>query len=1177
MLELTYSNRTEALIEVLADRVKDERTTGRGRWEPIQFVVPNPYLKEYLRQALARKLGVAANLQFSYLDGLWKDLMVEDNQSLLAFDLLRSGLLCVLENQDLLSLEGLKSVRDYLSGGSSHLKRVQLATELAKVFEEYQLSRPDWIEAWRAGRLSGSPDRVMESWQMKLWQEVIRTLDGAGAGRHRVEHVTLLERIQKSRLEGMKLPRAIHAFGLSHVAQAYQEVFKAFGPLQETTLHIYALNPCGEFWEDLDTNKKSLWTGLPNRQTARKGPWDEASEDYYELASVGPKALRLWGRPGREKIRLLNEVSECDFTPAFELPDDTTILGKIQRDILLYRDPTGEDTGDLDGSIRCLASPSPRREAEIVATEIWRLVEQYGSTENPLSFSDIAVVVPPGNQEAYLANLQAAFQDAHQIPLVQSDRALPIMRQTLEAVELLLDLPTSGLTRAALLRILQHPGIQRRFGDLDARAWGRWCEEFGIVRGADRAAWTGTYLEQDALNWDQGIKRLTLGSFMEEGSEFHLGADTYLVNGAREAGSVATFMSLVRGLCGDSQSLAHRNEEPREWVRTLCRYLERWLQVDDGEEAEAVIKSLDRIRNFLERMFDRVPVDLEMPRIDFIAVRHLALEALERLKSEQPASLSRGVVVATHATMRAIPFRVIFLMGNGEGSFPFRNQRSALDLRVKSRRPRDVSQIEKEKYLFLELLLSARNHVVLTYVAKDELSGEDFEPSGLFKEFRSVLGGYLKPEWQPTETADPVIEIHPLWRFDPVYFPEWFGMKDPARRLRSHSATAEAEARALFLGNQARSHGVTLPISLGDLKVTGVDQLRNALSTPFIPEVEKDKELVRLSIHDLKTFLECPLTGAAAVRLGLRKRNLEDRTTVTDEPFESEFLETWALQREVALGSLREGGTPEAIYDRCIQRLQAEGVAPFGVFSEVERDGNLGSIKGWLDHLRGQENGCSPTAWRLGVNRSGSGSSDIVRPPLTLAITVDGRPRKVELSGDLRVQLNGSLFLETGKPPAPGAMGRLQKKAIAAYLDHLVLSCVDPNHHEHQARFVFEEPSKGVQEKTFSFPALAPGKAEEQLKMWVQELLTGDHAVLLPIEAVIERWATGDLSTQTILAYVGKKNDDGERGHFSTVDGSVPDPTRYAPPPDPRSIMMARLGDYLNIVCGQSPNQGEEA
>ncbi|NTV76241.1 MAG: exodeoxyribonuclease V subunit gamma, partial [Holophaga sp.] len=49
MLELTYSNRTEALLDLLASRVRAERAAGRGPWEPIRLVVPNPYFKEYLR------------------------------------------------------------------------------------------------------------------------------------------------------------------------------------------------------------------------------------------------------------------------------------------------------------------------------------------------------------------------------------------------------------------------------------------------------------------------------------------------------------------------------------------------------------------------------------------------------------------------------------------------------------------------------------------------------------------------------------------------------------------------------------------------------------------------------------------------------------------------------------------------------------------------------------------------------------------------------------------------------------------------------------------------------------------------------------------------------------------------------------------------------------------------
>ncbi|MDP2877198.1 MAG: exodeoxyribonuclease V subunit gamma, partial [Holophaga sp.] len=275
MLELTYSNRTEALLDRLAERLQAERAGENGPWEPIHIVVPNPYLKEYLRLGLARRLGIAANLHFSYLAGLWKELLVDGSCGILDADLLRVGLLRVLGDRDLLAQKDLKPVRDYLGPKGMGLKRIQLATELAKVFEEYQLSRPDWIEAWRVGKRGKGPDQVQELWQARLWREVVQALDAALPEGSPGRHFSLLELIRKSHFEGMRMPRAIHAFGLSHVAQAYQEIYRAFGPLEATTLHIYALNPCGEFWEDLTTDRNAFRTELPTREMARLGAWDE--------------------------------------------------------------------------------------------------------------------------------------------------------------------------------------------------------------------------------------------------------------------------------------------------------------------------------------------------------------------------------------------------------------------------------------------------------------------------------------------------------------------------------------------------------------------------------------------------------------------------------------------------------------------------------------------------------------------------------------------------------------------------------------------------------------------------------------------------------------------------------------------------------------------------------------
>ena len=1174
MLELTYSNATEALLDLLSERIQAERAAGNGPWETTHLVVPNPFLKEYLRLGLAKRLGVAANLQFSYLAGLWNPLLAE-GPALLDFDLLRAGILAVLGDQQLLAQPALQPVRAYLGTEGASLKQVQLATELARVFEEYQLSRPDWIEAWRKGQGGASGDPDMEAWQSSLWRSVLHLLDAA-APDDQGQPLTLMEMIQKFRFQGMPLPRSIHAFGLSHVAQAYQEIYRAFSPLQETTLHIYALNPCGEFWEDLSTERKALWTALPTRAQARQDNPEATqglAEDPYGLSSQGPRALRLWGRPGRENIRLLNEVSACDFTPAFTLPEPGTLLGRMQGDILLYREASPETASEPDASIRCLACPSPRREAEVVATEIWRLMELHAGTDAPLHFSEIAVVVPPGGQEAYRAHLEAAFHDTQHIPMVQSDRALPIMRQTLEAVQLLLALPSSGLTRAALLEVLQHPGLQRRFSDLDSSAWGRWCEQFGIIRGADRKDWAGTYLEQDVLNWDQGLKRIALGAFLTEDVEFQLGGQSYRILGAKDEGPAATFTALVRGLCADAQELLQARDEPRAWNLRLWRYLEKWLQVDEGEQAEAVLKALDRIQTFLERQFEKAPATLALPALDFMAARHLALEAMERLQNEQPANLSKGVVIATYSTIRAIPFRAIFLMGLGEGSFPSRSQRSALDLRSKARCPGDVSQTEQEKYLFLELLLSAREHLALSYVAMDELTGESFEASGLYQEFRDLLGDYLSPAWAATAEGDPFLTSHPLRRFDPAYFSGWF--QGPAQPdLQTYSAIAAAEARALWLGNQARARHLPMPMSLGELQVPAADlaTLRQALATPEVPRETAEAGLLRISIPDLRTFLECPLSGAALVRLGLRNRDLEDGAALEDEPFESEFLDAWQVQREVALGALAGAEPPASVYARSLRRLQSEGAAPFGVFAEVETRKNLIPIQGWVNYLRSLPDKARPATWRLGPNRSRTDQVDHPLPPLALTVTLAGQPRQVELVGDLRVQLLGSLYLETGQRPSPASQDKLRKKALAAYLDHLILTCVDPAHADHQARFVFALPIKPkgapgpVQETAFSFPAMTASQAQEQLCAWIEDLLSGDHAVLLPIEAVLKHWPDDSLSAAAIQAYVDAQLEDDRNGQFSTLYGPVPNPTRFAPPPDPRPLVEARLGDYLRQV-----------
>ena len=112
MLSLTYANRTERLLAELAEALREEREAF-GLWEPLQLVVPNPNVKRYLLDGLGRALGILANVQVDYLDGLWR-----------------------------------RPLERYLAGNGEDLKLMQLAEKAAGLLEDYSLTRPEWAAAW---------------------------------------------------------------------------------------------------------------------------------------------------------------------------------------------------------------------------------------------------------------------------------------------------------------------------------------------------------------------------------------------------------------------------------------------------------------------------------------------------------------------------------------------------------------------------------------------------------------------------------------------------------------------------------------------------------------------------------------------------------------------------------------------------------------------------------------------------------------------------------------------------------------------------------------------------------------------------------------------------------------------------------------------------------------------
>ena len=171
----------------------------------------------------------------------------------------------------------------------------------------------------------------------------------------------------------------------------------------------------------------------------------------------------------------------------------------------------------------------------------------------------------------------------------------------------------------------------------------------------------------------------------------------------------------------------------------------------------------------------------------------------------------------------------------------------------------------------------------MTYVGRDELTGESLSPSSVVLELRETLKRGYVPE--------PLNRQYPRRRYD-----------DPRTGRFLPAAKREASARAL--GESLRMHlgrSHLPPLSKLDLP-DGVREALGLLAPPASSPGVVDRGTVSLSA--LRQFLECPLQGSARFVLRLREDDA-DLLAREDEVFRASASDRARLLRL----AFRDGGT----------------------------------------------------------------------------------------------------------------------------------------------------------------------------------------------------------------------------------------------------------------------------
>jgi exodeoxyribonuclease V gamma subunit len=1151
MVRLVYSNRTEELLAELAARLRAQQARN-GALMPVRVVVPGASVEAYLRLGVAREQGIAANLGFARLKAFAADVVASVSDARVAdAAALEAMALTLLLDDAALSDPELAPVRAYLRGGGDaqdpmDTRRVQLASRVGRLFEEYTYSRGDMLIAWRRGPTLGEHHAETERWQRRMW---LKMFGEGGLAEQRAHAAPRLAPLHEA-VAGLApkkgaLPRAVHLFGFSHVARTFHDLLERIAPVTEVS--IYALSPCEGFWEDTDARD--------------------------------PAPLHLWGRPGREQVRIWNAMARFDHDDRFVDPLDAgerTLLRQLQSDVL-RREPARQSVDprlryEDDASFVVLEHASVRRELEAVASEIWRLVE----SDESLRFDDIAVLVPDGDAKGYGAQVSAVFREAHDLPH-RTVAAAPVARggSVVEALELLLALPLGKFTRPEVLRLVLHPALVGSMDDVDPVRWTAWCEALGVVHGGDRSDHAETYITRDILNWDQGLRRLALGAFMGgdasgERRTFEAAGDAYVpleVTGA-EQHDAAAFGLLVRSLLADARFARAAELTTREWAGFLRTLAETYIAPSGSAEEEQLARCLRRLHELGD-------VDLGECRVRYRIASEMARDRLATL----PGGLAgEGVVVSTWAALRPLPFRVVFACGMGEGQFPSPDAEDPLDLRWARRREGDVTARERDKYAFLELLLGARDRIYASYVSREPLTGQALAPSSVVQEIlHAIERGYLSD-------LSPLRRRHPLRRWSPAYFADLFAPSDrePARLGTTRIAEARAEARTLALRRSLDASGErvgpddVLARAGGD---AGWAHLADHLGLVRLPDEALFPEgRVVVPLFAIVKFLEFPLQGWARFRVGLDERDEGDPMDREDEPFETDVRRETVFLREVLLDCVARRCTLEEAYDSAVRGRELRGAGPSGVFAQGERASHLETLSSWRDEIEAR----GEPVDAIEVYRFGRAGEHAPAGRVFDAVTLDvdvvdaggvQRIFRVEIGGRTLPMGAGARTSITLTKRAkekwddPWVSAERERAALRAFVDHAVLSASGVAADRPHASVIVVRTPEGRASERVSFEALTRDEASVWLRAVVRELLQGPHAYFFPCEAIFVRAARDPEGSVTRWLEEARDLLGDAEGALAlrSAYGPVSRPHDYAAPDEERARAMigARFGAFF--------------
>lgn len=769
------SNRLEELVDELSVvlRHKPSRVL-----EPELILIQSAGMERYLSRELARRLGILAGVNFpfprAFLRGFLDRVLGKSDEAQLYERETLSWLLFECLDPRLAD-PTLSEITSQLRADPGAVRRLYLAEQLAHLFDQYLTYRPEMMLRWE--------EQSTAEWQAVLWTKIVARLGGEHFARRCQRAIA---ETSKDQLKAV-LPERIVVFGGPGLPPIYLQMLTKMA--EATPVHIFALSVSEHYFHDIaSSNVSAPRTLLGHPLLASMGQvggdfqillenltsYQEQSSSFKRCGGATQERLAPAAEPSSKKGRLTSERQLSLFGPTSSPLTTLQLLQDSLLDNQLDERRTATVAPLVDESLTVDICHSSLREVETLHERISR----WFLLDSSLRPEDIVVMAP--NIEDYTALVEAVFAaragERPFIPFRIFDRSFRDQDPAARVLVLGLKLLQGRFKVSDVLDLLQLEPVRARYemtiSDLERIT--EWLRQVNIRSGVDAEHRRAFGLPPfDENTWVFGLRRLLLGlAVADDGDQMFDGIvpfDDVSVSDGPLLGRLCEFCEHLFEL---RESLVAAGVEGLD-LRGWCNFLYRLASCligesrDGGWDLGVLMQSLYQLQErwaLLERRRDALSDnELYMGKLGHAAMLHVLEDALGQVRSSSDF-LTSGVTFCSLLPLRNVPFRRVCVLGLNQGQFPRSDPSDPFNLMRAFPRAGDRSLRGDDRYLFLELILSAREVLSLSYVGRSIQDNSIIPPSVVITELENSVslldGGARAMSYRN----------HPLQPFHPSYF-----------------------------------------------------------------------------------------------------------------------------------------------------------------------------------------------------------------------------------------------------------------------------------------------------------------------------------------------------------------------------------------------------------------------